>query len=149
MTGRHASPLVIHSLHPKPQITMSSPQKQKAKVTEDTNPDPSEEISNSDSGQEEAIQDVAAPSTSQKKKKKKKSKIAKLLGGRKDEVPQELVDRVLDQVKRDHAGAIGSDDLNAESVRQTLDQLKVMDVVRGKAGLGGLNKKDIGEHKAG
>jgi glycylpeptide N-tetradecanoyltransferase len=126
------------------------PQKQKGKVTEimDTSvhPNPSEEISSSDSEQE-VIQDVtSAPSTSQKKKKKKTSKIAKLLGGGKDEIPRELVNRVLDQVKGDSA-AVGTENINAENVREALEQLKIMDVVRGKAGLGGLNKKDMGEHK--
>ena len=126
-----------------------SSQKQKAKATQivDTtvNPDP-EETSNSDSEQG-VIQDVAAPSTSQKKKKQRKSKIAKLLGGGKDEIPQEVVDRVLDQVKGDRA-VPGPDDINAENVRETLERLKITDVATGKAGLGGLNKKDMGEHKA-
>lgn len=133
------------------QIVMSSPQKQKEKVTEieDTtvDPDPSENIPNSDSEQE-VIQDATIPSTSQKKKKKKKSKVTKFLGGGKDEIPQELVDRVLDQVKGDPA-AVGSGDVNADIVREALEQLKIMEVARGKAGLGGLNKKDVGEHKVG
>lgn len=127
-----------------PQAVMSSTQNPKEKATEvvDTNidQDPSED------SDPEAIQDInVVSSTSKKKKKKKKSKIAKLLGAGKDEIPQELVDRVLDQVKGDRA--VGSEDLNAENVREALEQLKIMDVVRGKAGLGGLNKKDIGEHK--
>lgn len=125
-----------------------SSQKQKAKGKEivDTtvNPDP-EEISDSDS--ERVIQDVAVPSTSQKKKKKQKSKITKSSSGGKDEIPQELVDRVLDQVKGDRAVA-GSDNVNEENVRETLKRLEIMEVARGKAGLGGLNKKDVGEHKA-
>jgi len=125
---------------------MSSSQNQKEKATEivDTNvdQDPSEDSDPED----EDIQDVnVVPSTSKKKKKKKKSKIAKLLGAGKDEIPQKLVDRVLDQVKGDRA--VGSEDVNAENVRETLEELKIMDVARGKAGLGGLNKKDIGEHK--
>jgi len=131
---------------------MSSPQKQKEKVTEIVNTtvdlDPSKNISDSaDSEQEVVTQDTTVPSTSQKKKKKKKSKIAKLLGGGgKDEIPQQLVDRVLDQVKGERA-AVGSEDVNVDNVREALEQLKIMDVVRGKAGLGGLNKKDVGEHK--
>ncbi|KAJ7046884.1 N-myristoyl transferase [Mycena alexandri] len=92
-------------------------------------------------------QDAAAPSTSQKKKKKKKSKAAKALAairGR-SEIPQELVDHVLDKVKAD--GAVGSDEANEDNVRQALEQMKIMDVVKGKAGLGGHNQKDMGAHK--
>jgi glycylpeptide N-tetradecanoyltransferase len=123
-----------------------SSQRQKAKATVDTNVDPDpENIPNSDSEQE-VNQDVPAPSTSQKKKKKKKSKIAKLLGSGKNEIPQEIVDRVLDQVKEE--SAVGSEEVTAENVRETLERLKIMDVARGKAGLGGSNKKDMGEHKA-
>jgi glycylpeptide N-tetradecanoyltransferase len=87
------------------------------------------------------------PSTSSKKKKKKKSKAAKALAairGR-SEIPQELVDHVLDKVKAD--GAVGSDEANEDNVRQALEQMKIMDVVKGKAGLGGHNKKDMGAHK--
>ncbi|KAJ7172387.1 Myristoyl-CoA:protein N-myristoyltransferase, N-terminal domain-containing protein [Mycena filopes] len=92
-------------------------------------------------------QDAAVPSTSQKKKKKKKSKAAKALAairGR-SEIPQELVDHVLDKVKAD--GAAGSDEANEDNVRQALEQMKIMDVVKGKAGLGGHNQKDMGAHK--
>ena len=123
---------------------MSSPN-QKAKATEivDTNPVP-EEILNSGSEPEvTGIQDDTVSSTSQRKKKKKKKK---LFSGGKDEISQDLVDRVLDQVKGDRAVA-DSNNVNAENVREALEQLKVMEVAKGKAGLGGLNKKDIGEHK--
>ena len=122
-----------------------SPPDQKAKATEivDTTIDPvPEEMSNSDSEQE-VIHDDTVSSTSQRKNKKKKKK---LFSGGKDEVPQDLVDRVLDQVKGDHAVA-GSDNVNAENVREALEQLKIMEVAKGKVGLGGVNKKDVGEHK--
>ena len=120
-----------------------SSQSQKAKATEIVdivNPD---EISNSDSEREVTIPDDTISSTSQKKKKKKKKKF---LGGGKDEIPQKLVDRVLDKVKEDSSLA-GSDDVNAENVREALEQLKIMEVAKGRAGLGGVNKKDVGEHK--
>lgn len=127
------------------QIVMSS-QNQKAKATEivDTVNPVTEEISDSDSEREvTAIQDDTVSSTSQKKKKKKKKKF---LSRGKDEISQDLVDRVLDQVKGDGAVA-GSDNVNAENVREALEQLKIMEVAKGKVGLGGLNKKDVGEHK--
>lgn len=91
--------------------------------------------------------ETAAPSTSQKKKKKKKSKAARALAairGR-SEIPQELVDHVLEKVKAD--GAVGSDDATEDNVREALEQMKIMDVAKGKAGLGGYNKKDMGAHK--
>lgn len=122
-------------------------QKQKAKV-EDVVDEDLHDIG-SDSGHEDVadLEEATAPSTSQKKKKKKKSKISNALNalrGRND-IPQELVDQVLDKVKAE--GSVGSEAANAESVRQALEQIKIMDVVKGKAGIGGLNRKDMGEHK--
>ncbi|KAJ7097834.1 N-myristoyl transferase [Mycena belliarum] len=95
-----------------------------------------------------AEQDAATASTSaKKKKKKKKSKAAKALAALrgKSEIPQELVDHVLDKVKAD--GATGSEEANEDNIRQALEALKIMDVAKGKAGLGGHNKKDMGVHK--
>jgi hypothetical protein len=91
--------------------------------------------------------DTASPSTSQKKKKKKKSKAAKVLNALrgKTEIPQELVDHVLDKVQTE--SAVGSDEATPENVREILEQLKIMDVVKGRAGVGGINRKDMGEHK--
>jgi glycylpeptide N-tetradecanoyltransferase len=79
-----------------------------------------------------------------KKKKKKKSKVSKMLqpGG---EVPQQLVDHVVKEVQAKHGSATeGTDEA---SVRAVLEQLKIMDVIKGKSGLGGKNRKDMGEHK--
>ncbi|EEB94422.1 hypothetical protein MPER_06766, partial [Moniliophthora perniciosa FA553] len=80
----------------------------------------------------------AASSSSGKKKKKKKSKALKALNtltGNK-EIPQEVVDRVLETVKAEggEEGALA----NEENVRQALEQMKIMDVVKGKAGIGGI-----------
>ncbi|KAK0228680.1 N-myristoyl transferase [Armillaria fumosa] len=89
-----------------------------------------------------------APATGQtKKKKKKKSKAAKALRPLtgKSEIPQELVDRVLVRVRED--GGAGSDEATAADVREALEAMKIMDVVKGKAGIGGINRKDMGEHK--
>lgn len=92
---------------------------------------------------------------SKKKKKKKKSKAAKALSSIVDKVsgkdesgkniPRELVDEVLDRVKQENPEE--SRDLDSEGVRKALAALKVMDVIEGKSGLGGKNRKDIGEHK--
>lgn len=85
-----------------------------------------------------------------KKKKKKKSKAARALAALtgKPQVPQELVDRVLEQAKADGLPGVRTEDLTEETVRLALDELRIVDVVKGKAGLGGINKKDMGEHKA-
>nr|GAT53247.1 N-myristoyl transferase [Mycena chlorophos] len=91
---------------------------------------------------------AATPSTSQnKRKKKKKSKAAKALAALRgqSEIPKQLVDEVLDKVKAE--GSISHDQLDHETVRQALEQMKIMDVAKGKAGFGGLNKKDMGQHK--
>jgi glycylpeptide N-tetradecanoyltransferase len=86
-----------------------------------------------------------ASNASKKKKKKKRSKIAKAINAIKgNEVPQVLVDRVMEKVKEEKGDAPGTDE---ESIRRLLEQLKVNDVIKGKSGLGGKNKKDAGDHK--
>ncbi|KAF8201746.1 N-myristoyl transferase [Pholiota molesta] len=131
---------------------MANPEKQKAKEPEiiDTtgDPDSSDNASDSDGENHDQVNvagESSAPSTSNssKKKKKKKSKAKRLLG--KDGIPQEVVDQVLDKVKAE--GGPASLEVNAENVKEALKQMKIMDVVQGKAGIGGLNKKDMGEHK--
>ncbi|PPQ93264.1 hypothetical protein CVT25_015262 [Psilocybe cyanescens] len=133
---------------------MSTPSKQKDKAPEiiDATGDPEYEDDQSDSDVEvqedtNVVESSLAPSTSasQKKKKKKKSKAKKVLDilRGKDEIPQEVVEQVLDQVKAE--GGAGAADANVENVRQALQQMKIMDVAKGKAGIGGLNKKDLGE----
>ncbi|KAF9484744.1 N-myristoyl transferase [Pholiota conissans] len=131
---------------------MANPEKQKAKEPEiiDTTggPDSSDHESDSDGeqhGQAGVAGESSVPSTSNssKKKKKKKSKAKKLLPN--DGIPQAVVDQVLDKVKAE--GGPASLEVNAENVREALKQMRIMDVVQGKAGIGGLNKKDMGEHK--
>lgn len=95
---------------------------------------------------EQATEGVPLASTSSKKKKKKKtSKAVRALNALrgKSEIPQEVVDQVLDKVKA-HGGVEGAD---AETVRAALEQMKIMEVMKGKTGIGGKNKKDMGEHK--
>lgn len=86
------------------------------------------------------------PSTSSKKKKKKRTKAIKALNalrGQKDGVPQGVVDAVLEKVKQ--TGEVpGADEA---TVRLALEQMKIKDLVQGKAGIGGKNKKDTGGHK--
>lgn len=102
-----------------------------------------------DEGQEseenDEIVDSPSQASSSRKKKKKKSKAAKALGALtgQSKIPQALVDRVLDQVK-----AEGVQEATEDNVRQALEEMKIVDVVKGKAGIGGINKKDLGEHKA-
>ncbi|KAF5381046.1 hypothetical protein D9615_004033 [Tricholomella constricta] len=126
-----------------------SPSKQRESA--DDISDPSASLDHEDepsSGSEIDAADIASPSTStQRKKKKKKSKVSKALHGLggNSEIPQELVDHVLDKVKAE--GGAGSVEVNQDSVREALEQLKIMDVVKGKAGIGGINRKDMGEHK--
>lgn len=90
--------------------------------------------------------DTAGTSTSAqkpKKKKKKKSKAAKLLNALKGqrEVPQELVDTVMEKVREQEGHA------DETEVRAALEQLKIGGVMEGKAGLFGRGKKDMGDHK--
>ncbi|KAJ7709813.1 N-myristoyl transferase [Mycena rosella] len=114
-------------------------------IIDTTQENPSDSDSELDNILEE--QEAATPSTSAKKKKKKKSKAAKALAALrgKSEIPQELVDQVLDKVKAD--GAVGSQDATEDNVRQALEHMQIMEVAKGKAGVGGHNKKDMGAHK--
>ncbi|KAH9993757.1 N-myristoyl transferase [Russula vinacea] len=78
--------------------------------------------------------------------KKKRSKIARAISAIKgDSVPQAVVDQVVAKVKEEH----GEDSAAAdeETVRELLKQLKLKDVAEGKAGFGGKNRKDTGDHK--
>ncbi|KZV72932.1 N-myristoyl transferase [Peniophora sp. CONT] len=85
-------------------------------------------------------------SASSKKKKKKRSKVAKMINKLKgNEVPQAVVEKVMEGVKKD--GNAEAQNLDESQVRQILEQLKINDVLQGKAGLGGKNKKDAGDHK--
>lgn len=99
----------------------------------------------SDGELDDAADDVLAPaegsSSGAKKKKKKKSKLAKL----QPSIPQPVLDEVLKRV-RDQVGQDNPDATEA-NVREALDQMKLMDYVKGKAGIGGKNKKDMGEYK--
>lgn len=92
---------------------------------------------------------------SKKKKKKKKSKAVKALGslvnkvkGKDDDgsnIPDELVGEIMNRVKQDSPEEAKS--IDSDEIRRTLAALKIMDVMEGKTGIGGKNKKDIGEHK--
>ncbi|KAF8212140.1 N-myristoyl transferase [Mycena galopus ATCC 62051] len=121
---------------------MASQSSKIEEIIDTTQEHPSDSGSEGDHAPDEP--ETAAPS---KKKKKKKSKAARALAAirNKSEIPQELVEHVLDAVKAD--GAEGSADANEDNVRQALEQMKIMDVVKGKAGIGGHNKKDMGAHK--
>lgn len=108
---------------------------------EDSDPDP-ELVGTSNTGNGQPV-----GSTSQKKKKKKKSKAKKMLSSliSNNNIPQAVVDKVIEEVRE--GGAPGSADINSDDVREALAQMKIMDVVQGKAGIGGINKKAMGEHK--
>lgn len=135
----------------------SSKSSQKAKVEEviDTTQilEQPAESSESDVDDEEHIEgedgtpgEASQPSSS-KKKKKKKSKAMKALNALrgKKEIPQAVVDQVLEKVKAEGGqDAAGADEA---AVRAALEHLKIMDVAKGKVGIGGKNKKDLGEHK--
>ena len=102
-------------------------------------------------GGEEVTADVgdsastSQPSTSKGKKESKAARALNAIRGKK-EIPQEVVERVLDKVK-DEAGAAAPPDIDANNVRLALEHLKILEVLQGKVGLGGRNKKDMGEHK--
>jgi glycylpeptide N-tetradecanoyltransferase len=127
---------------------------QKAKVEEIDNTDDPERVAEDGSSSEPdddseaaGVAESSQPSSSSKKKKKKKSKAMRVLNALKGkhEIPQAIVDQVLDTVKA--KGGQDAANANEADVREALEQMKIMDVVQGKAGIGGKNKKDLGEHK--
>lgn len=103
--------------------------------------------SSDDVGPDPNVHAVPEASSSTKKKKKKKSKamraLAALTKGNSQAVPQEVVDRVLQEVK-DRPEAAGASETD---VRAALEQMKIMDVAQGKSDIGGINRKDMGTHK--
>jgi glycylpeptide N-tetradecanoyltransferase len=132
----------------------------KAKAPEDSESPEKQPAPNAESGaaddesgsDSEAEVPTAATSESgpsrptSKKKKKKRSKVSRVVSALKgDTVPQAVVDQVVAKVKEEH----GEDSAAAdeETVREVLKQLKLKDVAEGKAGLGGKNRKDTGDHK--
>ena len=107
----------------------------------DTDHEPFETTSNNEQASSSAVKP-------KKKKKKTKSKAAKALSAAlrgKSAAPQELVDQILAKVKEEHGE--NAEGANEETVRMALDYLKINDVIKGKAALGGFGKKDMGEHK--
>lgn len=135
---------------------------QKTKVEEVVESMQNEEVQNaseSDSGSDDgelehgqttnSVDTPGAGSSSQsqssKKKRKKKLK-AKLLNALKpgqNEIPQTLIDQVMDRVRESGEAP----EANEDHVRKALEQLKIMDVIKGKAGMAGRGKKDMGNHK--
>jgi len=121
----------------------------KERAQKPTNDEENEQSHSEDDHDEEEVEngpDTAGSSTSvqkPKKKKKKKSKAAKLLNALKGqrEVPQELVDTVMEKVREQEGHADESE------VRAALEQLKIGGLIEGKAGLFGRGKKDMGDHK--
>jgi glycylpeptide N-tetradecanoyltransferase len=126
---------------------MSSSQNAKAEEIVHPSDDPAD--NSSPSGPDDPIvgPEDNQPSTSQKKKKKKRSKAVKALNALrgKNDIPQDLVNHVIDKVKEVHGE--GAPEGNEANVRAALEHLKITEVVKGKAGIGGKNKKDMGEHK--
>ena len=89
-----------------------------------------------------------APGTASKKKKKKRSKALKALNalrGGKDAIPEDVVKIVLEKVRAEGGEVAANAD--QETVRLALEQMKLKEVLQGKAGIGGKNKKDTGGHK--
>lgn len=98
-----------------------------------------------DPGDEDGVLEESQPSSS-KRQHKKRSKVSKVLNTlRGNEIPQSIVNHVVEQVKVDQGSASPAADPDA--VRAALEQLKIMDVLKGKAGVAGRGKKAMGEHK--
>jgi glycylpeptide N-tetradecanoyltransferase len=148
-----ASPATTATMQP----TQPSSVDEIIETVEDLHEEDNEHESDSDEDENESNQASAstsefpeAESSKKSKKKKKKGKLSKAMSALKnavkaDDIPQDLVDMVVSKVREEHGeGAPGTDEA---SVRQALAQMGIKDVVKGKAGISGRGKKDLGEHK--
>jgi len=109
--------------------------------------EPEEQLSAPELEVDHAQDGDATQASSSKPKKKKKSKAAKVLNAvrGKNEIPQELISHVVDRVVAEHGPNTAAS--NEDNVRQALEQMKIMDVIKGKSGISGRGKKAMGEHK--
>ncbi|TFY64686.1 hypothetical protein EVJ58_g2460 [Rhodofomes roseus] len=140
-------------------IPMAPSQKAKEKEVaepEEERPEPGDGEETGSEGSEDepeptgsSLPESSMPSTSSKKKKKKRSKAMKALNalrsGGKDGIPDALVNTVLERVRQE--GGEEAAKADPASVRAALEQMKIKDVIQGKAGIGGKNQKDMGGHK--
>lgn len=128
---------------------MASSGKAKEKDIAPEEPEHLDHDSGSDEEDDEidhTLPEASTPSTSSNKKKKKRSKALKALNSLrgKDSIPQEVVKEVLARVNAEQAIPGGTDEA---TVREALEQMKLKDMLQGKASVGGKNKKDVGTHK--
>lgn len=94
---------------------------------------------------EDGVTETSQPSSSNRQHKKR-SKVSKALNKiRGNEIPQSVVNHVVEQVKVEQGN--DSPAADPDAVRVALEQLKIMDVLKGKAGVAGRGKKAMGEHK--
>lgn len=129
-------------------MASSGKEKEKDIASEQVNDIDHEESGSEDDEEiDHTLPEASTPSTSSNKKKKKQSKAMRALNALrgKDNIPQELVDVVLDKVKTEHGDSVPY--ANEETVRKALQQMKIKDVIQGKSGIGGKNRKDVGTHK--
>ncbi|KAI0724001.1 N-myristoyl transferase [Cerioporus squamosus] len=115
--------------------------------SEGSEPDDEPEQEPGAAGSSSATQ-VNTPGTASKKKKKKRSKALKALSalrGGKDAISDDVVKIVLEKVRAEGGEAAANAD--PETVRLALEQMKLKEVLQGKTGIGGKNKKDTGGHK--
>ena len=117
----------------------------------DSEPDLDADEAEAGVGSSSTAPPMNTPGTAGKNKKKKRSKAAKALSalkgcaGGKDAIPDDVVQIVLDKVKAEGGAAVASAD--AETVRMALEQMKLREVLQGKTGVGGKNRKETGGHK--
>jgi len=115
-------------------------------ITEDSSTPEVHDDNEHDVSDDEGV-DTSQAASGPSKKKKKKSKALNALSGKfgSDQIPQELVNRVMDEVK--NTGQVADADVTEENVRLALEEMKITEVVKGKVGIGGHNAKDMGSHK--
>jgi hypothetical protein len=139
--GRGAAVTLLWSSRSDLVIIIMSSQRAKGKqVVETVNDDNQLSAEESGGSEPERATNESIAQTPSKKNKKKKSKVSRLLNPVAG-VEEEIVETVFHKVKAEHTG------VDESSIRATIRQLKLKDVIVGKSGLGGKNQKETGGHR--
>lgn len=137
----------------------------KEKLVEEVEADEHDDVDEGKSEDEQPESTAAGKKKARRHRKKSKAVEAlnNVISGGKKQLPQALVDHVVDAVNA-QGGVVRDDDeipaaststavagtkkpVTEEEVRKALEILKAVDVMQGKTGLGGKNQKEMGEHK--
>ena len=129
-------------------------------------PDKEKQHAHISDGEDSDHADPSSTTTSKRKRTRRKNPLGAIQSAlsrdpnHRDAIPQDLVDIVRDAVNTE-GGLVEEEEEPAagpstggeqkpatdEQIRKALETLKIVDMLQGKTGLGGKNKKEMGEYK--